>query len=110
MSTRAALLLLASSLVYSTSMHRMSVEEDGITLKSLASSRGTPARQHNSMIRIGNGKEVCFCLVVMAISCSIKSPRSMLFRDMIAPRHAILGWRIIDSLWDDIMVLLMKLN
>ncbi|KAG5631459.1 hypothetical protein H5410_003176 [Solanum commersonii] len=56
-STRASLLLSTSSLVYSASMHWMSVEKDGVTSKSLASSRGTLARRHNSVIRIANGKE-----------------------------------------------------
>ncbi|KAG5620161.1 hypothetical protein H5410_005379 [Solanum commersonii] len=109
-STGVALLLSTSSRVYSTSIHRMSVEEEGVTSMSLVSSRDTPARQHNSMVKIGKGKEVCLCLSLMAISCSIKSPKLMVLRDMIAPRQAALGWHRMDLFWDDIMVLLMKPN
>ncbi|KAG5605844.1 hypothetical protein H5410_027336 [Solanum commersonii] len=71
---------------------------------------GYPSRRHNSVIRIGNGKEVCLCLALITISYSIKTPRSMILWDMIAPRHAALGWRRIDSLWDGIMALLIKPN
>jgi len=41
-STGAALLLSASARVYSAYMHRMSVEDIGVTSISLFSSRGTP--------------------------------------------------------------------
>ncbi|KAG5609522.1 hypothetical protein H5410_020803 [Solanum commersonii] len=88
----------------------MSVEEKGVTSKSLASSRGTPAHRHNSVIKIGKGKEVCLCLALIDISCLIRSPRSMLLWDMIAPRQDALGWYRMDSFWDGIMVMVMKLN
>ncbi|KAG5585540.1 hypothetical protein H5410_045974 [Solanum commersonii] len=43
--------------------------------KSLVESRGTPARQHNSIIKTVNGKDVCLCLALMSISCSMISPK-----------------------------------
>ncbi|KAG5632022.1 hypothetical protein H5410_003739 [Solanum commersonii] len=41
--------------MYSASMRRMSVEEDGVTSISLALSRGTSAHRHNSMNKTENG-------------------------------------------------------
>ncbi|KAG5619636.1 hypothetical protein H5410_004854 [Solanum commersonii] len=44
-----------------------------------------------------NGRDVWLFLALMAISCSIRSPRLMLLLEMIDPRHAALGWRRMDS-------------
>ncbi|KAG5586857.1 hypothetical protein H5410_047291 [Solanum commersonii] len=109
-STTTTLFLSASSHMYSASIRRISVEDERVTSISLVVSRGTPACRHNSVIRTGNGREVCFCLALMAISCEISSPRSMCLLDMIKPRQAAFGWRKMDSFWDGIMVLLIKLN
>lgn len=72
-----ALLLLAFSWVFSASMSQMSDEEDGMTLKSLVVSIGTSACLHNYVKRTENGREVSFCLALMAISCDVTSRRSM---------------------------------
>ncbi|KAG5586039.1 hypothetical protein H5410_046473 [Solanum commersonii] len=88
----------------------MSVKEKGVTSMSLISSWGTLARRHNSVIKIENAEEVHLCLALIAMSCSIRSPMSMLFRDMIDPRHASLGWRRINSFRDGMIVLLIKAN
>ncbi|KAG5631887.1 hypothetical protein H5410_003604 [Solanum commersonii] len=109
-STGAALFLSASSRVYSASIRLISIDEEGITLISLVISRGTPACWHNSVIKIGNGRKVYFCLALMVISCSIRSPRLMLLLDMIDPRQVALGWHRMDSFWDGMIVLLMKPN
>ncbi|KAG5606385.1 hypothetical protein H5410_027877 [Solanum commersonii] len=90
-STGIALLLSGSSLVYSASMHQMTVEEDEVYLKSLASSWGTLAHQHISVIKTGNGKVVCLYLALIAISYSIRSPRSILLQDIIPPKQAALA-------------------
>ncbi|KAG5631057.1 hypothetical protein H5410_002774 [Solanum commersonii] len=91
-STGAVLLLLVSSRVYSTSIRQMSVEEEGLTLISLASSHGTLARRHNSVIRTRNGMKV-----------DAPSGYDILRQDTF-------GWHRMDSFWDGIMVLLMKPN
>ncbi|KAG5576114.1 hypothetical protein H5410_056248, partial [Solanum commersonii] len=67
-SVGAALLLSTSSRVNSASIHRMSMEDEGMTSISFAGSRGTPTRRHNSVIKTGNDKEICLCLALMAIS------------------------------------------
>jgi len=109
-SAGAALLPSASSHVYSALIRRMSVEEEGFTSISLATSRGTSARLHNSMTKTRNGRDVCLCLALMAISYEMNSPRSMRLLDMMYPRHAALEWGRTDSFWDGIMVLLIKPN
>ncbi|WMV24598.1 hypothetical protein MTR67_017983 [Solanum verrucosum] len=88
-STGDVLLLSTSSRVNSASIRGMSVEEDWVTLISLVVSRGTPARWHNSVIKIGNGREVSFCLALVSISCEISSPRSIRLMDMIEPRGTV---------------------
>ncbi|KAG5611161.1 hypothetical protein H5410_022442 [Solanum commersonii] len=72
-------------------MRRMSVDDVGVTLTSLFSSRVTPARRHNFVINTGNGKDVWCCLALMAISYSIMSPKLMLFLAMVDMRHAVFG-------------------
>lgn len=54
--------------------------------------------------------EVFFYLELMAILYDINSPRSIVFLCMIQPRQAAFGKDVIDSLWDDIMVLQIKSN
>lgn len=73
-------------------------------------SNGTLARRYNSVIRTGNGKEVCFNLSLVAISCDVNNPKLIHLLDMIQPRKSALGRRKIDSFCDGIMVLLMKPN
>ncbi|KAG5606291.1 hypothetical protein H5410_027783 [Solanum commersonii] len=109
-STRAILFLSASSLVYSASMHRMPVEEDRVTSNSLATSRGTPACLHSSLISTGKGKEICFCLALIAISCSmIRLKLSRLF-DKIEPKQAAFACRRIDLFCEGISELLLNSN
>ncbi|KAG5590137.1 hypothetical protein H5410_040651 [Solanum commersonii] len=54
-----SLLLLVSSRVYSASICRMLVKEDGVTSVSLVGSLGSLARRHNSVISTRNGRELC---------------------------------------------------
>ncbi|KAG5600606.1 hypothetical protein H5410_031976 [Solanum commersonii] len=70
----------------------MSVEDKGVTSISLTASQGNPALRHNSVIKIGNGKEVCLCLALIVLFCEIRSPRSMCFLYLIDPRYAALEW------------------
>ncbi|KAG5632391.1 hypothetical protein H5410_004108 [Solanum commersonii] len=72
-SNKVALLLSASSRVYSISMHRKLVKKDEMTSISLVRSIGTPAHKHNSVISTGKGREVCLYLALVDISCSIMS-------------------------------------
>uniref|UniRef100_M1DCA4 Uncharacterized protein n=1 Tax=Solanum tuberosum TaxID=4113 RepID=M1DCA4_SOLTU len=109
-SSGAYLFLLTSSPVNSALIHRMSVEDEGMTSISWTGSWGTPARWPNSVIKIGNGREVSLYLALMAISYEVSSPRLIRLLDMIEPRQAALRWRRIDSFWDGMIVLLMKPN
>ncbi|KAG5631609.1 hypothetical protein H5410_003326 [Solanum commersonii] len=109
-STEAALLLSTSSRVNSASIRHMSVKDEGITTITFAGSRGTTVCQHNLVIKTRNAREVSLFLALMAISCEVSSPRSICLLAMIEPRQATLGWRIIESLWDGIILLLMKPN
>ncbi|KAG5610298.1 hypothetical protein H5410_021579, partial [Solanum commersonii] len=95
-STGDALLLSTSSRVYLTFMHRISVEDVGVTPISLFSSRGTLAHRHNSVISTRKGRDVWHCLSLMVISCSIINPNSSLFWAMIDSRQAVFGWRRMD--------------
>ncbi|KAG5631033.1 hypothetical protein H5410_002750, partial [Solanum commersonii] len=95
-SARTALLPSASSHMYSASIRRMLVEDEGVSSISLTVT--------------GNGREVCFYLAIIAISCEISSPRSMRLLDMIELRQASFRWRKMDSFWDRIFVLLIKPN
>uniref|UniRef100_M1DSH4 Uncharacterized protein n=1 Tax=Solanum tuberosum TaxID=4113 RepID=M1DSH4_SOLTU len=90
-SVRAALLLSTSCHVNSTSICLISVEEDGVTSTFLVVSQGTPTRRHNSVTRTGNGRDVNFCLALMAIFYDINNPRSIRLLAMIEPRQAALG-------------------
>ena len=88
----------------------MSVEEDGMTSISLVMSIGIPARHHRSVIRKGNGREVCFYLALMSISCKINNPWSILILNMIQPWETFLRRCKTKSFHDGIMVFLMKTN
>jgi len=85
-STGAALLLIVLSHVYSASIHRISVEDMGVTSLSLFSSRETPTCRHSSVISTGKGKDIWRCLALMAISYSMISPKLNLFLAMMDPR------------------------
>ncbi|KAG5630371.1 hypothetical protein H5410_002088 [Solanum commersonii] len=87
-STGVSLLLSTSSIVYSALMHRISVEKDKVISKSLAASRATPIRRHNSVINTGKGKEVCLFLALMAISYSMIRPKFSCLFDKIYPKQA----------------------
>ncbi|KAG5610316.1 hypothetical protein H5410_021597 [Solanum commersonii] len=64
--------------------------EDMVTSILLAESHGTLARQHNSVIRTGNGRDVSVCLSLTTISCETRIPRLILLLAMIEPRQAAL--------------------
>jgi len=85
-SVEGVLLLSSSSRVNFASIRRISVEEDGVTSLWLAGSPGTPACRHNSVIRTGNGRDVCVYLALKAISYETSSPRSIRLLAMIEPR------------------------
>ncbi|KAG5586518.1 hypothetical protein H5410_046952 [Solanum commersonii] len=109
-SAGAALLLSTSSRVNSSSICQMFVDNTRMTSISLIGSQGTLTRWHNSVIKIGNGREVSLCLALMTISCELSSPRSIRLMAMIESMQAALGWHIIDSFWDGMIVILMKPN
>ncbi|KAG5592339.1 hypothetical protein H5410_042853 [Solanum commersonii] len=110
-SARVALLLSTSSRVNSTSIRRMSVQEKGMASISFTGSRGTPACRHNSVIKIKNDRDqVSLFLALIAIFGEVSCPRSIHLLAMIEPRQAALGWHKIDSVWDGMIVLLMKPN
>lgn len=46
--------------LYLASNRRISAEAEGMNSRSLASSQGMPAPLHNSVIKIGNVREICF--------------------------------------------------
>ena len=82
--------------------------QDNINIST--ASRGIPACQHNSVLRIENGKDGCLYFTHMSISFSIRSPRPMLLQDMIYLWQDVVGWHRIDSFLDGMMVLIMKPN
>lgn len=75
----------------STNSTFMFMENLGVTLMSFFSSRGTPARGHSSVFRTGKRSDVYRCLVVMAISCSMMSPKLRHSYVMMDARQVVLG-------------------
>ena len=88
----------------------MSANDEGMTWRYLAVSRGTLACLQNSVTRTGDRRKICFYLALMSISCDVSSPRLILLLDMILSKKDSLGRRKIDSFWDGMMVLPMKPN
>lgn len=79
-------LMSAFSHVYSASVRWMPMEDEEVTLISLVTSQGTLECRYNSLISTRNGREVLLYMDLMDISYSMKSPKLMLFLDMIDPR------------------------
>jgi len=86
------------------------MEDIVINSTSFFASVGNKARLHNSVIITGKGSEACHYFALMTISCAIVITIFILVFYMMLPRHAALARRKIDSLWDGMIMLLMKPN
>ncbi|KAG5620194.1 hypothetical protein H5410_005412 [Solanum commersonii] len=88
----AAFLHSSSSFWYTVSIRRMSVEEVRVTFTSIFSSHRTRARLYNSVINTGRGRDVWYCLALMAISYLMIAPKLRPFPIIIDPRQASFVW------------------